>query len=494
MELIQCHVDNFGGLSNRTFHFSKGLNAFCMENGQGKSTLCDFIKCMLYGLSESRRQDLAENERKHYLPWQGGLFGGSLTLSYKGTVYRIVRRFGLRPSEDRCEVYHEKTGEMTNALGNCPGETIFRLDAQGFSSCARFSERGFLSVIENESILSRLGGNEDKNAGSLATAQARLEEERRLYEKKGGHGLIFETEAEIASLMQKQAVCLQKSEDLSKRESELIEAKAALSALTGKSAEASLAQKTSSAKKITIRTLPMVLSLLVSFAALLSGVLLHPLFFAALTVAALLFPLSFSKRNAAQRKTDEKETTATPLFEERYRACAACERAYTEALEAAEEAAYLAVEIEQLHKKKQQYILALSDIKRAEELLAIAARRYRESRSDSTHVLFQNHLAALGEDQSKNFRLSDRFVPVFLNGQNYRSGDVLSQGEKDRVSLARSLALLSAMPEDCKPPLLLDDPFLAYDDGHISLALKAVEELAAHYQILYLTCSHSRMP
>ena len=494
MELIQCHVDNFGALSDKTFHFSKGLNAFFMENGRGKSTLCDFIKCMLYGLSESRRQDLSENERKHYLPWQGGIFGGSLTLSYKGEVYRITRRFGQRPSEDRCEVYNEKTGDMTHALGGCPGETVFRMDAQGFSSCARFSERGFLSVIDNESILSRLGGHEDEKKSSLATAQARLNEERRLYEKKGGHGLIAETEAEIASLTQKQAACLQKSEDLSKRESDLIEAKAALSALAGKSAEASLTQKVSDTKKIAIRPLPITLSFLVLFASLLSGILLHPLFLSALTVAVLLFFLSFSKKTVPQWKMEETEPAASPLFEERYRACASCERAYAEALEAAEEAAYLAVKLEQLYKKKEQFVLALSDIKKTEELLAMAARRYRESRSDSTHVLFQKHLASLGEEQSENFRLSDRFVPVFLSGQDYRSGDALSRGEKDRVSLARSLALLSAMPEECKPPLLLDDPFLTYDDSHVSLALLTLERLAENYQIVYLTCSHSRMP
>ena len=45
--------------------------------GTGKTTLAAFLCAMLYGLPATRKNDPAENERKKYLPWQGGVFGGS---------------------------------------------------------------------------------------------------------------------------------------------------------------------------------------------------------------------------------------------------------------------------------------------------------------------------------------------------------------------------------------------------------------------------------
>ena len=65
MKLIYVRAENFGTLKNFSLSFVEGLNAYCIENGAGKSTLIAFLKCMLYGLSESRSHDLSENERKH---------------------------------------------------------------------------------------------------------------------------------------------------------------------------------------------------------------------------------------------------------------------------------------------------------------------------------------------------------------------------------------------------------------------------------------------
>ena len=50
MKLLECHVDNFGKLSNFDYQFSDGLTVIQEPNGFGKSTLAAFIKAMLYGL------------------------------------------------------------------------------------------------------------------------------------------------------------------------------------------------------------------------------------------------------------------------------------------------------------------------------------------------------------------------------------------------------------------------------------------------------------
>lgn len=497
MELIRCHIDNFGVLSDKVFHFSKGLTALCLENGQGKSTLCAFLKCMLYGLSESRSRDLCENERKHYAPWQGGTFGGSLILRHEGKLYRVTRRFGTKPSEDLLEVFDEQTGEPSRALGDCPGETLFFMDARGFASCALFSERAFAPTLTNESILSLIGSETDERTGSLATALTRLETERRLYEKRGGHGLLASTEAEISGLTQRRVSLLQISETLAQREKELIAAKAAMAALSEQGANAPAAPPKQSHREKEKRPSPLllVLSLLLMLAALILGFSLTPLLFFAEVPALFLLFLSFFYKKANHTEEDGARNEApSPLFEERYRACVKCERAYEEAAQAAEEAAYLAVQLEGLEKKRERLSSALSDIKKTEALLTLAGQRYRESRTERTRAFFSEKLIALGEVRTEQYRLGDHFSPSFLCGAQYHDAEALSRGERDRVSLSRSLALLCAIPEDKKPPLLLDDPFLSYDDTRLGRALSTLEVLGNEYQIVYLTCSHSRMP
>ena len=96
MKLLHCYVENFGKLCKFSYHFSDSLSVIEGENGWGKSTLAVFIKAMLYGLPASRSTDLLDNERKRYAPWNGELFGGSLSISVGERSYRIERIFGKR--------------------------------------------------------------------------------------------------------------------------------------------------------------------------------------------------------------------------------------------------------------------------------------------------------------------------------------------------------------------------------------------------------------
>ena len=230
MKLIYVRAENFGTLKSFSLSFVEGLNAYCIENGAGKSTLIAFLKCMLYGLSESRSHDLSENERKHYLPWQGGTFGGTLILEHENTVLRIVRRFGARPAEDTLEVFEEESGKPTDVLGKIPGQTIFGMDAEGFSICSVFSERDYAPRLENESMIARMG-SEDSIRGAK-DALERLAEERRIYEKKGAKGLLYEIEDALSQKKEKHEILTAEAKELPERERAFLSAKASLAALS----------------------------------------------------------------------------------------------------------------------------------------------------------------------------------------------------------------------------------------------------------------------
>ena len=69
-----------------------------------------------------------------------------------------------------------------------------------------------------------------------------------------------------------------------------------------------------------------------------------------------------------------------------------------------------------------------------------------------------------------------------------------SAGQTDLVMLGMRFALVDALFTGAKPIVILDDPFVNLDDQRVKQALDLLEELAQDRQILYLTCSSSRIP
>ncbi len=199
MKLIECYVENFGKISKQKFSFKDGLNCMTEDNGSGKTTLATFIKVMLYGMSDTKKASLDENDRKHYLPWQGGVCGGSLTFSAGGKTYRVERTFAPKASDDTCVIYDTQNGRATNAFSNNLGEELFGIDADGFERTVYLSERVLTPKSENKSISAKLSDlvGCDGDIGGMDEAMKILEEQRKLYYKKGGAGLISDTKAKI---------------------------------------------------------------------------------------------------------------------------------------------------------------------------------------------------------------------------------------------------------------------------------------------------------
>jgi uncharacterized protein YhaN len=64
----------------------------------------------------------------------------------------------------------------------------------------------------------------------------------------------------------------------------------------------------------------------------------------------------------------------------------------------------------------------------------------------------------------------------------------LSRGTIDQLYLAARLALVKIISEDRDPVLILDDPFVTFDDRRRSNAISVLKRFAERYQIFLLTC------
>lgn len=205
MRLIECYIDNFGKISKEKFSFTGGLNCIKEDNGSGKTTLAVFIKVMLYGMSDTKKTSLEENDRKHYLPWSGGVCGGSLSFALNGKIYRIERTFAPKAADDTMEVYDSSLGRVTDELGDVPGETIFGIDADGFERTVFLSERSLSPKSNNKSISAKLSDllGCDGDIGGMDDAMKALEEQRKFYHKKGGSGELSDTKERINEIQRR---------------------------------------------------------------------------------------------------------------------------------------------------------------------------------------------------------------------------------------------------------------------------------------------------
>ena len=69
MELKFLHIDAFGQYINRDFSFDPGFTLIYGLNEQGKSTLIQFIRVMLYGIGDNRDTGGQLALRRRFLPF-----------------------------------------------------------------------------------------------------------------------------------------------------------------------------------------------------------------------------------------------------------------------------------------------------------------------------------------------------------------------------------------------------------------------------------------
>lgn len=231
MKIQKCYIENFGNLSNFSYDFDEKINIFEEKNGYGKSTLCAFIKVMFYGLQGVKARNINENERKMYLPWQGGNFGGYLDFITEQKSYRIQRYFGETAKGDSFSLIDLLTGEISGDFTENIGEELFGIDVNGFEKCTYYTALSAEKSVPS-SILSKLFDDSD-NVNALDNAIKRLEKREKQYQSARS-GEIFDIKNKLVLLQNdevelkeriKQADELKKSLNSLKAQKKELEAK-----------------------------------------------------------------------------------------------------------------------------------------------------------------------------------------------------------------------------------------------------------------------------
>jgi DNA repair exonuclease SbcCD ATPase subunit len=142
-------------------------------------------------------------------------------------------------------------------------------------------------------------------------------------------------------------------------------------------------------------------------------------------------------------------------------------------------------ELAALRRRDRVYALTLSQILAAEQATMQRATRYLERR-------MVKDVARVTDGRYRRVRVDDTNLGVDVFSPE--KGDWvpvtdLSQGTLDVVYLAARLGLVRLVTGDRRPPLILDDPFVTLDDDRAPRALELLREVAADFQVIYLTTS-----
>lgn len=130
---------HFGVLDGRKLRFEDGLNVLYLPNEGGKTTLCHFLRVMLYGLNTTRRDSRKQlSDKTRFRPVDGNPMSGLLELEWKGRRIVISRQTGkgTAPMQE-FSAYDADTGEpCTELTAKDCGRILTGVSEEGFQSSA----------------------------------------------------------------------------------------------------------------------------------------------------------------------------------------------------------------------------------------------------------------------------------------------------------------------------------------------------------------------
>ncbi|MBR6743807.1 MAG: AAA family ATPase [Clostridia bacterium] len=190
MTFESLYIKSFGKLKGKKIVFADGVNIIEGTNESGKSTLCEFIQFIFYGLPSE--------EKLRYISWDTSLASGSMIVRVKGNRYRIEREVVRTVNEDGKPVFQEKCGiydaetNMIRFKSRSPGEVFFGVSHSVFESTAYIRQTATAGLKRTEL------GNEAENI--LFSGNERLNTEQALVKLNSARAELLNEGAESGKI------------------------------------------------------------------------------------------------------------------------------------------------------------------------------------------------------------------------------------------------------------------------------------------------------
>ena len=108
MKIKNIKINNYGNIENKEINLGNKLNIIYGKNESGKSTILNYIKNTLYGISKNKNGKTISDYEK-YKPWGKTDYSGKLKYELDdGSEYEIVRDFNIA-KKDGTQFFYDQT-------------------------------------------------------------------------------------------------------------------------------------------------------------------------------------------------------------------------------------------------------------------------------------------------------------------------------------------------------------------------------------------------
>lgn len=202
MKFLQAQ-GHFGVLDGHKIRFEDGLNVLYLPNEGGKTTLCSFLRVMLYGLNTSRRDGKNQlSDKTKYRPLDGNPMSGLLEIEWKGRRVIISRQTGKgnAPMQEFAAYYADTGEECTELTAKDCGLTLTGVSEEGFQSSAMLDGQDqALSAGELGDRMLALSTTGD-GAMLYSNAVSQLDQWKNALKGTGNRGRYAQVQADIDQL------------------------------------------------------------------------------------------------------------------------------------------------------------------------------------------------------------------------------------------------------------------------------------------------------
>lgn len=199
MYIETIKIGSFGKLSRKEIELTDGMNVIEGNNESGKTTLCEFIKFVFYGLS-NRSTDGKMSERKRHVSWKTNDISGSIVLNTSKGKFRIERSMIPHGTEykDSVTVVDLSNNSIMSGIKN-PGEHFFGIPEEVFvrtvyirqADGAYFNGESIGRAVENIFYSADESVNTDRALKKIDEARLGIK-----HKKNTGRGMLDRLEAE----------------------------------------------------------------------------------------------------------------------------------------------------------------------------------------------------------------------------------------------------------------------------------------------------------
>ncbi|MEI6462576.1 MAG: AAA family ATPase [bacterium] len=111
--------------------------------------------------------------------------------------------------------------------------------------------------------------------------------------------------------------------------------------------------------------------------------------------------------------------------------------------------------------------------------------------SEYIKMEIEKYLPELTEDRYSEVKILDDFTPMVFSKEKNDFVDpsgTLSSGTLSQIYFLARVAYFKSLIGDARPPIIIDDAFVSFDETRSKALKKILEELAEEFQIFFFTC------